>query len=608
MSLSNLCFAQQNTYKFEDLGKPIRTPLTIEFVTRDEVTGPIAWGALTDAEKNVLVGVHMKDGRLIEVNLSKYGKANALLLFKASERYIYMFSGKNGQFLKYDIRSNQVKTIGDETKALYWMKKSFTIAPDGKIYVGTYPRASVAILNPLKDEVKVIDRVSTNSGSEYVINPASDKNGIVYFPTGMKHGELWSYNPETGAKKQILSKKLMSYGAAQVWRATDGNVYGKKGNTTFLCTEDEIVEGKTLEALIDTPDNLYEDTKALYLNKEGNLVTESSISKKQSIIKSSFEPSAHEVFSIGDIYNGKLYGSGMKPGHIFTYDINNGKINDLGHLTRGKVQTYDILAYENKLFMSSYTGGYVDVFAMDANGLPASPKPVANLHHMAKQERLVQLILGSDGNIYSPTIPIKGFLGGTLVQIDPKSLKTKVFQNIVQNQSFLSVTAIKETGELFLTSSVQGGSSAKPTEKEAVVVLWNPATEQVTYTGKPVKGASSYGKTVRGNNGLIYGSASDTIYVFDPINKKLTAKTAIEKSLNKRAKIVLSESLGKDGFVYGIDNQNGQLFCLAPSTNKITILAKDDSLIGARFAEVKEDGYLYYAHHAKLMRVHVGKH
>src|SRR5690606_15971779 len=121
---------------------------------------------------------------------------------------------------------------------------------------------------------------------------------------------------KTGKKKQILPKKMMTYGAAQIWRAADGQVYGRKGNVTFLCTENEIVEGKIQEAFIETRDNLYGNVRALSLNKEGNLVLEDQISKKSVIVESTFDPSAHEVFSVGDIYNGKLYGSGMKPGHV----------------------------------------------------------------------------------------------------------------------------------------------------------------------------------------------------------------------------------------------------------------------------------------------------
>src|SRR5690606_33998154 len=204
LSSCNLCIAQQKIYEFEELGQPIRVPLAMEFVTRDEISGPIAWGAFTDAERNALVGVHMEDGRLIEVELAKYGKANALLLFKGSDEYIYLYSGKPGRFFKYDIRLNKIETVGEVSKAKYWMKNSHTISPEGLIYVGTYPRGAVSVLNPMKEEVTVIERVSSSKGSEYVINLEADTEGIVYFATGMQHGELWSYNPKTGQKKQIL--------------------------------------------------------------------------------------------------------------------------------------------------------------------------------------------------------------------------------------------------------------------------------------------------------------------------------------------------------------------------------------------------------------------
>src|SRR5690606_1810216 len=484
-------------YEFEELGQPIRVPLAMEFVTRDEISGPIAWGAFTDAERNALVGVHMEDGRLIEVDLAKYGKANALLLFKDSDRYIYLYSGKPGRFFKYDVRLNELKPIGEASKAQYWMKNSHTISPEGLIYVGTYPRAAVSVLNPKTEVVITIDRVSAPKGSEYVINAEADNDGIVYFATGMQHGELWSYNHQTGKKKQILPANLMTYGAPQIWRAADGHVYGKKGNTTFLCTEERIVAKEAEQVAAKTLDNLYGDMRALYLNRDGNLVVENNENKEKSIIPSTFEPAAREILTIGDVYSGKLYGSGMKPGNIFTYDIQSGKIDDLGILTRGRVQAYDILAHKNRLFMTSYTGGFIDVFTLDTDNIPVNREPVAHLHRSAKQERLLELQLATDGYSYNPTVQITSQRVGTSVQIDPESLEVKVFKDIVPNQSLMSVTPIPETGELLLTSSVRGGSSAKPTEKEAVIVVWDPVRKKTTYRGKPIKGASVYESTVR---------------------------------------------------------------------------------------------------------------
>src|SRR5690606_15081694 len=155
---------------------------------------------------------------------------------------------------------------------------------------------------------------------------------------------------------------------------------GKKGNTTFLCTEERIVAKEAEQVAAKTLDNLYGDMRALYLNRDGNLVVENNENKEKSIIPSTFEPAAREILTIGDVYSGKLYGSGMKPGNIFTYDMQSGEIDDLGILTRGRVQAYDILAHKNRLFMSSYTCGFIDVFILNTDIISVILVTVTYLH------------------------------------------------------------------------------------------------------------------------------------------------------------------------------------------------------------------------------------
>src|SRR5690606_17638807 len=116
-------FAQERReFVFEDLGKPIRMNLPIECVTNTPETGPIAWAGLTDADRSALVGVHMESGKLIQVDLKPYGKANAVLLFKYSDQVLYLYAGVKGRFLKYDIPSGKLSTIGEPGIAAYWIK------------------------------------------------------------------------------------------------------------------------------------------------------------------------------------------------------------------------------------------------------------------------------------------------------------------------------------------------------------------------------------------------------------------------------------------------------------------------------------------------------
>lgn len=596
---------KERKFTFEELGKPIRMNLPIELVTKATETGPIAWAGLTDAERSALIGVHMESGQLTQVDLTPYGKANSVLIFKHNEQTLYLFAGNKGRFLKYDIPSGTLSTVGPPSAATYWVSGSYTVAPDGKIYVGTFPQGGLSILDPATEQVEHKTHISTNAGMEYIIKPVSDADGIIYLPHGMHHGELWSFNPTTKEQQQLLPEDLQTYGAPVLWKASDGKVYGKKGNTTFSCMATGITPGPTQPAQIET-DCLWNGKTAVLINENGHLEVKDNNSKQTSIIKSTFVPSAKLVFSISDVHNGKLYGSSMKPGHMFSYDLQTGELRNMGRITRGSTQIYDLLSYGKGLFTSSYTGGYIEYFDPSLPKSTDNPRLLAYLHKSDKQERPVQLTLASDGNIYSPTAPIKGHLGGTLVQIDPKNMKTKTFKDLIPNQSYTSVTDIPETDEIFVTSSISGGSSAKPTEKEAWVFLWNTKTNSISYKTQPITAATSYTKAVRATNGNIYGFTSDQFYVFDPIKREIQHRGEIKVSNSKtKARIVPSEKTGTDGLLYLIDSQGGHLLSIDPSTNSVQVLASHPSLQGARFAKIQEDGYLYYPSGSSLMRVRI---
>lgn len=599
--------AQAANYTFEDLGKPIRFSVDIEFVTRDAKTGPIAWAGLTSATRSALVGVNETAGKIINVDLMPYGKANGVVLFKHDEKTIYIYAGNPGRFFRYDVEMAKLTPLGQPSKASYWMKTSQTIAPDGKIYVGTYPDVAVSVLDPATNTTSVINKISDDPKEEYVISLAVSKDGTLYFGTGMQHGELWSYNSQTGQKQQILPKDLQTYSAPELWTGADGNVYGAKGKSTFKCLPDKIEIGDVPARPATVVDNETNGKIATFIDKNGDLELKDKITGEVTNVPAGFDTPAHSLFNISDLHEGKLYGSSFKPGPIYSFDIKTKKLEDLGFLTRGKVQVYDILSYGKGILMSSYTGGYLDYYEPDKPKSKSNPLPVAALHSLANQERAVQLTLGPDGNIYTPTVPIKGYLGGALVRVHPQDWSIKIYKDIIHNQSFSSVVSVPQTGEIFVTSSVAGGSSAKPTEKEAWVFLWNPKTEQIDFKTQPIPGAASYSKAVRAPNGMIYGFAVDKYYVFDPVKRQtiFTGNLPGRTPDDYPRAPLLSDEPASDGLIYGVDSTAGNLFSINPANSKISILANDKSLIGTHFARTEPDGYLYYNEGARLMRVKV---
>lgn len=128
----------------------------------------------------------------------------------------------------------------------------------------------------------------------------------------------------------------------------------------------------------------------------------------------------------------------------------------------------------------------------------------------------MQLTLGTDGNIYTGTIPVKGILGGALVKIDPDDLSVKVWRDIIPQQSIISVVSVPATREIFFTSNIRGGSSSIPTKKEAVVGLWDIKGEKVVWQGTPVPGTTGYGQAALGSDGMIYGLTEKNIMLLIP--------------------------------------------------------------------------------------------
>jgi len=198
-------------------------------------------------------------------------------------------------------------------------------------------------------------------------------------------------------------------------------------------------------------------------------------------------------------------------------------------------------------------------------------------------------------------------LGGALVRVNPTDWKVKIYSDVIHNQSFSSVVSVPETGELFVTSSIAGGSSSKPTEKEAWVFLWNPKTEKIDFKAQPIPGATAYSKAVRAPNGMIYGFAVDKFYVFDPVKRQVvfTGNLPGRTPDDYPRAPLLSDEPASDGLIYGVDSTTGNLFSINPTDSKITVLANNKSLKGTHFARTETDGYLYYNEGARLMRVKV---
>ncbi len=595
-----LPLAELKAGEFEDLGMPVKsTNVNIQAVAIGENGNPHAWGKVSGENIRQLVGFDITTGKKRVVDLLPFRESNIQIAL-ARNGCIYIYCGNPGRFLKYDPEIGKLTDLGvTNSGTRYWLGGDHAVGPDDVFYIGTYPEARLVAVNMRTDETFDFGSLSEDNRQRYIINPAVSDSNMVYAPVGLHHRELWSINPKTGERQQILPKRLQKgQGAPTVWTAVDGEVYGRVGGTRFLCQPSGI---KIKEAA--SPREYHGRTAAgniqvQEVNEKGRLVLKSHDGETR-YVQTDFEGIGETIFSLGDVADGWLFGSAIKPGKAFAVNLETGDTRNLGLITHGRIQVYDFLHHERGLFASSYTGGYIDLLAVE-DALDGRPgEAVIKLSSRHGQERPTQLIQGPDGAIYAVTTPVKGHLGGALVRIDPDSDSAKVWRDLIPDQSLMSLTSVEKTGELFIVSDVRGGTGAKPTASAACVFLWDPQKEQVVFKARPVPSAKRYGTAVSAPNGLIYGIAQKYYYVFDPVERK-TVHVAPLPTGGVRFPGLHPETVGPDGLIYGI--ANGAIIAIDPQDKSVSVIAEHESLRNGRGLFVTENKVLYYGAGANLMR------
>jgi len=589
-------------FSFEDLGEPVRLrELQMQLVTREPEGGFMAWSTYGTSDKNAMVGVRLDNGDVTWVDLTRFGLAH-IQMIQADDGNLYVYTGSPGHFLRYDVAKRELVDLGVPAKpASYWLGNA--VGPDGKFYVGTYPQACLVRCDPHTGKVENLGRLPDDPKQCYLLYPVASTDNVIYCPVGLHHRELWAVNANSGAKKQILPESLTkAQGMPRVWLAKDGQVYGSAGGKMFLCHPDRIEIGKTQPTLPTRQPLRAGDKIVGNINSKGQLALTDATTKKVTLLSTRYEGAPRSIFSVSCLRDGKIYGGTMFPAISFCYDTRSGQLTELGRLSTGPVQVYDTLNHPLGLFLSSYMLASVDFYD------PSLPvKKPGNPRHIVTvtgQERPVQLVCGPDGMIYTGTFPSKGRLGGALVRINPNDFSSKVWANVITNQSIFSVAAVPELGGLFCTSSIGGGSSAIATEKEAFVFLWDCQRETVAFRAQPVPGTKQYGAVVRARNGLLYGIAGTKYYAFDPTQRKVVFTGALPVKRPHFPELS-DEPAGPKGLIYGVGDD--AVFAIDSADHSAKVVVRDKSLARAFGFFVTPDETLYYGCGSRLMRCRLRK-
>jgi len=588
---------------FEELGVPcwVKT-LAFRLLTQHADGHYTAWATYEDADTRGLVGVRTDTGERLWVDLNRYG-ASHIAPVRGMDGNLYAYVGNPAHFIRYDIATGEVTDLGIPASPANYFGGG-AMAPDGKFYVGSYPATYLVRCDTATGEIESLGRIAEDDRQCYIYPcVAVSDNGIVYCPVGLHHQELWAYDTKSGAKKQILPDEMTGVpGAPKVWRAADGQVYARSGGTSFLCQPDRIVRADGLpdggRILGPEPTDLVAGGKRVgEINEAGKLALTDVDTGETTLLQTDYQGRPLMVYCVACERDGKIFGGTFSPAHTFSYDPGGGELYDYGRISTGSVQVYDMINTPKGLLMGSYSGAWTDLWD-PAKPLEEGVNPY-RFERNPTQERPLQWAIGPDGCFYTGTMPVKGHLGGALARVNLEEMSVKWWRNVIENQSVVGCAAVPETGELFCTSTISGGSSAKPSEKEAFVFLWDCAGEKVSFTAQPVPGATSYGQPVRARNGLIYGLAAGKYYAFDPV-KRETVFVGEVPVTGAKFPGLHQEPVGEKGLIYGLIED--AIVAIDPADNSFNIMARHESIKRAHGFMITGDGVLYYGCGPKLWR------
>jgi hypothetical protein len=362
-------------------------------------------------------------------------------------------------------------------------------------------------------------------------------------------------------------------GRVRLTKGRDGKVYARLSSSGQWF---RIEEGKKLievpEADIPFPLKGLPDGRQFQIIDQKIVRIENPLTKEVKEIPFRYEASGAYIFVVGTGPDDRIYGSSMLPLRLFAYDPKNQATLLLGKASHSSGEIYSMGSYDGKLYLCSYPEARLSIydptkplrFGDDEEANPRDLGPLGG-----EQDRPGAMVAGPHGRIYIGSTPDYGLLGGAISVFDPKTKEKRVYRHIIPNQSVASLAYIEKSNLLAAGSSIRGGGGARPPEKWAKLMLWDPREEKKILEMIPVLEAKAILSLAATKDGALYGiTDNEKVFVFD-VEKRITRKVM---DLEFKGPIPASLQLGPDERLYGLAHE--AIFAIDLKNGLISLLIK----------------------------------
>jgi len=329
------------------------------------------------------------------------------------------------------------------------------------------------------------------------------------------------------------------------------------------------------------------------INLSGNLYYYNPQTGAHKVVASGIQGLPAQLQTLVAGPDGKIWSSAYPSGGITSYDPASGTFAEN---PRALGQAEGLLSYQGKIYAGVYPGA--NLYELDPTAPVAvgtNPRKFGSLGPEHQDRPFA--ITGVGSRVAFGTIPEYGQLGGALALVDPVSGAKEVHRNVIPDQS---VTALATVGDLVLGGTgIWGGLGTAPTQVEAKLFLWDPATGTKLWEGPAIPGAKAITRLVVAPDGRVWGSTVGTLFEFDMASRTVVRSVEVHPFDWQVDHVWRSDHLAfaPDGSLCG--NFYTTVACVDPTTLAVEKLATGINDVWTMDAS----GVMYYARGGELYRL-----
>ncbi|WP_053362653.1 hypothetical protein [Bacillus sp. FJAT-27251] len=549
-----------------------------------------------------------------------------------------VYIGGNGYLYEYSPVTKEVKNLGGIGESVVY---GLSHDEQGRVYFGSFPNAKAGRYDPKTGEMK--DYGSVAPGQSYTRSTAYH-NGYLYLGVGVDN-RIVKLNIETGEYESIKVPDHVVPGSS-VWQLDAAGKYiiagvgGGSNTLLFYDTEKDqwsdkyypnnkglrIIHGqpgsnlvyflqgsRLMEVNLDTlnaadtgvvfgtflrntawveveNDQDFPGKSLVTVQFAGQVTYMNLQTKKVKTIQYPIVGNPIPIQTLEKGPEGHLYLSGYPGGKGAVYNPETTE-----HKNFALAQAEGMTALGDKMYFGIYPGALI--LEMD----PKNPAlTTRQIYDIPNQDRPF-IMTAASNKLYIGTIPDYGKLGGSLTVLDPASVKdVKVYENVVHNQAIAGLAAVD--GKLYGSTTVAGGLGIDPTESAAKIFVWDMEKgEKITEFVPDIPGLNGPKKISGmslGPDGLLWSGAGGTIFAMDPKTLEIVKSKAVYPEIKDYGRWrPIHIRWSEDGLIY--TNLAGKLTVIDPNSLEF------ETLDEAELMTIGDDGNIYYADKANLMKIEV---